>query len=102
MAASAQGIKLVDESEDSSSRARFGVWSVVFGAVFDAMVSKENARIMLFSNANPGIRFVVLEEHIIARFVFLNHGVFEVESILFGGYDDIRHIGDSSNEEVSA
>ena len=88
-AARAQGVELVDESEDSASRASKGVGAVVFRAVFDAMMSEENAREKFLGDAYPGVGFIVLEEHIVARFVLLDHGVLEVEGILFGRDNDI-------------
>lgn len=88
-AARAQGVELVDESEYSASRASKGVGAVVFRAVFDAMMSEENAREKFLGDAYPGVRFIVLEEYIVARFVLLDHGVFEVKGILFGRDNDI-------------
>ena len=42
------------------------------------------------------------KEHVVARLVLLDHGVFEIERILFGGHNDVFHIGDSPDEEIGA
>jgi hypothetical protein len=102
MAAGAQGVELAYKGEDGSSRSNVGIRAEVFRAIFDVVVSEENSREMFFSDADPRVRFVVFEEDVVARFILLNHGVFEVEGVLLGWDDDIRHIGDGADEQVGA
>ena len=66
------------------------------------MTRQEYARIKLVCHDNPGIRFIIFKQHIITRLKFLDHRILEVERILFGRHDDIRHIGYGPHEQVGA
>ena len=66
------------------------------------MPGEENTRIQLVGDGNPRIGLIILEEHVVAGLVLLYHRVLEVEGVLFGGHDDIAHVGDIAHEQVGA
>ena len=88
-AAGAKGVDLADEFDDGFCDGGVGVWAKVFGTVAEIVTSDEYAREKFVGNGNPRIRFVVLEQHIIARAVLFDECIFEVQSIILGRYHNI-------------
>ena len=75
-AAGAKGVDLADEFDDGFCDGGVGVWAKVFGTVAEVVTGNEYAREKFVCNGNPRIRFVVLEQHIIARTVLFDECIF--------------------------
>ena len=102
MAASAQGIDFANHIYHHMRHIAMGIGAEASRTARRLVASDEHARIVLIGDANPGIGFIVLEQHIVVRLVFLDKTVFEVKRIFFGSHHGVLHIVDVSHQYVGA
>jgi len=102
VATGAQGIEFADEVEHGARRGQVSIGAEIARAVAHHVARHKHARIVFVGHHNPGVGFVVLEQHVVARFELLDHGVFKVERILLGGHHHVGHISNSAHQHVGA
>ena len=101
MAAGAQRIDIADQLEHHLCRLHVRVRSVIFSA--ECLVAgHENPRERLLGDYNPGIGFVVFEEHVISWLILLDHRVLKMQRVLFGVDHDEAHVDDIAHEQIGA
>ena len=101
VAARPQRIRVADEVEYEFCRLDIAVGSVVF-AVDAFLAGHEYAGIQFAGHDNPGIRLVVLEQHVVVRLIMLYHGVLQMESVFLGGHHDETQVDDVAHKQIGA
>ena len=101
MATRAQRKDVADKLKHGACRLHVAIRAVVFPGL-GLLARHEDARKKLLRNHNPGIRLIVFQQHVVARLVFLDHGVLEMKGILLGAYNDETHVDDIAHKQICA